>query len=360
MQELNGPIFVVGAAGSGTTLMRLILDSHDDIAIAQETGFARVLLANEFVPFWEFGGEWHDRLGISRDELEARMREFYGGMFRDFAASRGARRWGDKTPFHLWHLELLARVFPDAVFIGMVRHPGAVANSIRRRMGHEWRDSVRFWVRDNVEMVNQAARLGERMVLCRYEDLVTSPEPVLRELFEWLGEPWSDNLLAFHEVHRRRGTDKEVEGATRSDEPIDPVRTSAWTATMDDERWAHLSRGRVRRVARFLGYEPTAPLPVSPWGEGTSTGLLHGSDLPRLMAQRPGAKWDKRPRPSFANRPLTPQELKRLRRNIGAGRPQRLVDRAEERYGEAGRRLLRRLPPPLRRRARGVLAWARR
>ncbi len=356
----RGPIFVVGPAGSGTTLMRLILDSHENIAIAQETGFARVLLANEWVPFWEFGGEWYGRLGLNQEQLERELGNFYGRLFAGFAAQRGATRWGDKTPFHVWHLALLGRVFPDAVFIGMTRHPGAVASSTRRRMRHPWQRSVRFWVRDTIEMLHQGAALGERFVVCRYEDLLTSPEPVLRELFGWLGEPWSDQLLAFHEVHSDRGTDVEVEGATRSDRPLDASRLDAWTTTMTPERWARLHKKRVAALCRLLGYQPGQPLPASSWTDGGGS-LLDGTGVRRRMRSGQGIRWANRQRPSLANRPLTVQDLQRLRKRADAGRRSpEIIDRAGERAGDLGRRALLQLPPGGRRRVRALLQLARR
>ena len=92
------PIFIVGPMGSGTTLMRLIVDSHDNIAIAQETSIMRAYLAHKWIPFHRHGGDWYGRLGWSDDELDERMREFYAGMFERFAAGQGKKRWGDKTP----------------------------------------------------------------------------------------------------------------------------------------------------------------------------------------------------------------------------------------------------------------------
>ena len=357
----TGPIFVVGAAGSGTTLMRLILDSHDNLAIAQETGFARLLLANEQIPFWEFGDQWYARIGLTADDLDRRLRDFYGGLFADWAKQRGATRWGDKTPFHVWHLDRLARVFPDAVFIGLVRHPGAVAHSTRRRMGHDWNRALWFWLRDHVELLTRAAALGDRMALVRYEDLVADPEPVLRELFDWLGEPWSQQVLDFHQVHRGRGTAAEVEGATRSDKPIDPARVGAWVETMDEQRWARLRRVRVDRLTRALGYRADRPLPVRAWGPSGRTGLLRGSAVPALISAWPRVRWEQRPGPSFANRALTPQELAGLRRRTAAGpRPPRLERLLDGPVGDAGRRLLHALPPDARRPVRALLALTRR
>ena len=89
----DGPIFVVGTVRSGTTLMRLVLDSHENIAIAPETGFMRVVQANKFVPFWMWGGEWYTRLGIDEDELNRELAALYGGFLRRYAEAQGKRRW---------------------------------------------------------------------------------------------------------------------------------------------------------------------------------------------------------------------------------------------------------------------------
>ena len=73
----------------------------------------RAYLAHKWIPFHRHGGDWYGRLGWSDDELDQRMREFYSGHVR--AVRRGARasaRWGDKTPWHAWHLRELGRVVP--------------------------------------------------------------------------------------------------------------------------------------------------------------------------------------------------------------------------------------------------------
>ena len=145
--------------GSGTTLMRLIVDSHDNIAIAQET-------SRSCAPTWRTSGSRSTGTaatgtagsGWSDDELDERMREFYAGMFERFAAGQGKKRWGDKTPWHAWHLRELARVFPDAVFIAMVRQPGAVATSVSERFRLDWGGAVNHWVNTTTEQVQRGHR----------------------------------------------------------------------------------------------------------------------------------------------------------------------------------------------------------
>src|SRR3712207_4483342 len=166
--------------GSGTTLLRLVLDSHENIAIPRETGFMRGYDAIRFSPF-KWHGNWTRRLGWKPDELDEVMRELYDHLFMRYAERYGKQRWGEKTPLHTWHVEDMARVFPDAQIIGVIRHPSASAQSnITRfnRMGVG--KARRHWTRYTSELVRNAAALGDRMALLRYEDLALNPEPVLR------------------------------------------------------------------------------------------------------------------------------------------------------------------------------------
>ncbi len=252
--HLGGPIFIVGPMGSGTTLMRLIVDSHEHIAIAQETSIMRAYLAHRWIPFHRHGGDWYGRLGWSDEELDLRMHDFYAGMFERFAASQGKHRWGDKTPWHAWHLRDLGRVFPDAVFIAMVRQPGAVASSVSERFRQTWGGAVTHWVNTTTEQVQRGIELGDRLLLVRYEDLVTDPETTLREVFGWLDEPWSDRLLEHEKVHAERGTATRVEGASRSDRPIATDRVAAWADGRTEQQLTVLSE-RAGKLARVYGYD---------------------------------------------------------------------------------------------------------
>src|SRR5690348_5618341 len=73
------PFFILGSQGSGSTMLRLMLDAHPALAVPPETGFMRLVTAHRWVPFWEFGGVWHERLGLSDDDVDRRLGEFYGG-----------------------------------------------------------------------------------------------------------------------------------------------------------------------------------------------------------------------------------------------------------------------------------------
>jgi hypothetical protein len=280
---VEGPIFIVGSMRSGSTMLRLILDSHPRIAIGAETGFMGALLANRRIPGWKHGAEWFGRIGWSEEELDARLREFYAGMFERHARSQGKARWGDKTPFHTSHMEVMGRVFPDAAFVGIVRHPGAVAASLHRSFHYAFDEAVGYWRDINRQMLTSAAGLGDRFTLCRYEDLVGDSEAVLRELMPAIGEGFDAALLRHHEVQRAQGAPKLTDGSTSSRDPIDAGRAERWA----DEITA--SQRRELAVAAPLGAvfgytdTGTAPFPAGP-GRWTTT----GSELAARCAEVPG------------------------------------------------------------------------
>ena len=212
------PIFIVGPMGSGTTLLRLIVDSHDDIAIAQETSIMRAYLAHKWIPFHRHGGDWYGRLGFSDDELDERMREFYGGMFERWAASQGKKRWGDKTPWHAWQIKEIAELFPDAVILATVRHPGAVAASVSGRFRLGWNGAVAHWINTETELVQRGRELGDRFLLVRYEDLVLDSETTLRGAPRSLCTRWCSSNRSDHVASSQAKTSRSVDpgSSTRS------------------------------------------------------------------------------------------------------------------------------------------------
>jgi hypothetical protein len=308
----------------------------------------RAYLAHKWIPFHRHGGEWYGRLGWSDDELDARLREFYSGMFERFAAEQGKSRWGDKTPWHAWHLRELAALFPDAVFIATVRHPGAVAASVSERFRHGWPGAVSHWVDTTTEQVQRAAELGDRLLLVRYEDLVLDPEPTLREIFDWLGEPWSDRLLEHDKVHAERGTPQRVEGATRSDRPIVSDRIAAWSEDRPAEQ-LDLLRAKAGGLATLYGYDvddSTALAPMAVPGSPRKK-TLTGTEVVARRAEFPALapELDRELTAWAGNRMLTPEAFGVLSRrgSRAAKKSTAAAPAPEQSLGQRARRVARRV-----------------
>lgn len=314
--DRSGPIFIVGSMRSGSTLFRLILDSHPHIAISEETGFMGALAATKAIPNWKHGREWFGRLGWSETELDDRLREFYSGMFTRYAASQGKQRWGDKTPLHSRHIPEMARIFPNAVFVGITRHPGAVVSSLRRSFHYGVADAASYWETTNADVVRCGADLGDdRFALLRYEDLVGTPEPVLRELMSWLGEPWSDDLLRHHDVQLAKGAPRLVDGHTNSREPIRGDRAERWARALTATELETV-RGTTGPLAEFFGYDPSEPRQAPLVDENTATGyrhLLTGDVLAKRQRDHGDLDLSRRLEPLVVPEMGTEELVKRLR-----------------------------------------------
>jgi Sulfotransferase family len=280
----RGPIFIVGTMGSGTTLLRLMLDSHERIAIPHETGFMRAYNSMLFIPFKWTGRGWAERLGWPEDEFDEKLREFFDDIFMRYAREHGKERWGEKTPLHTWHINAMKRLFPDAVFIAIVRHPGAAIASNMRRFQHPLERAVYHYERYNKEIVRQAEILPKRMITLRYEDLLLRTEPVMRELLDWLGEKWSPGVLEHHVVQAERDHVR-IEGSTRADQSIDTSRISQWATAMPETERSYLT-GRVGRVGELLGYSMDDPDLLAPLSE-TGSLLFGGPEVARRTERFP-------------------------------------------------------------------------
>jgi Sulfotransferase family len=325
----HGPIFIIGAMGSGTTLLRLILDSHEHIAIPYETGFMRTYKALQFVPFKWTGRAWYKRLGWSTEEFDAEARAFFDRIFMRYASEHGKQRWGDKTPLHTWHVPAIARLFPDAVFVAIVRHPGASTASNMRRFHHTAWKMALHWDRYNREIARLAATYPRRVVVVRYEELLLQTEPVMRELLDWLGEPWSRHVLEHHVVQSERGH-ALVEGKSRPDESIDATRVAKWAGTIDAEDRAVIGE-RADRLGDFYGYSMDHPEQLAPLNERGSL-LFGGGDVAQRIERFADLELHKRGVLPIFEQHLSPRKLWLVENPTGEPvrhqRPATLIGRA--------------------------------
>jgi hypothetical protein len=133
------------------------------------------------------------------DKVRARLTErmpigaAIGTVYAVYATERGKPRWGDKTPMYMQNLRLLERLFPDALFVHLIRDGRDAALSFlsmpKGLMAETWmqpHDIAGFACQWRNE-VKAARRLGrrvgrERYLEVRYEDLVRDVESVLSDI----------------------------------------------------------------------------------------------------------------------------------------------------------------------------------
>lgn len=204
--------FVVGVGRSGTTLLRMMLDAHPQLAIPAETHFAPAVRAFErggaeaAVAAILGNGLWAD-YGLQADELVRRvglrrptgvgevMRVFY----ELYAESRGKPRWGDKSPNYVTVMTYLQELLPEARFIHVIRDGRDVAlSTMSLWFGPDDVAGVaREWSEKLAVAQRQAGELDFYHEL-RYEDLVGDPEISLRRVCDFLDLEWRPAMLEYH------------------------------------------------------------------------------------------------------------------------------------------------------------------
>lgn len=221
----RSPIFIVGCQRSGTTGLRLMLDSHPNISCGPETRFLR-----DLEPIT--GSEWHriSRFGFPREYWLAKTADFFDSFQSEYAAARGKSRWADKSPLYALILPFIWELFPDAQVIHVIRDVRDVTASHRTAFGYKAALGAPLKWQRYIERARSAAAQmpADRYHEIRYEALVADREQTMLELVEFLGEEWDPGVLDFeskpHDVNERywQRTEQRRSGSTRR-RKLDPL-----------------------------------------------------------------------------------------------------------------------------------------
>jgi hypothetical protein len=284
--------FVIGMTRSGTTLLRLMLDSHPDLTIPPETHFIPdiIKLYHEELPDPDAIADvlvgsrrWDDfqiPAEVMRKELEklrpmvrpeVPIRTFY----RLYAKRQGKPRWGDKTPGYATKMRRINRVLPEARFIHMIRDGRDVALSLKEREADMTTEQVARRWRHRINRTRRAAKHIEGYLEIHYEDLVADPETTLRKICEHIELDYSPEMLTYHEraserleemaqpleaEEDKRGLSAEsrLEAHALTSEPPRTDRSGRWRREMSAEDLAIFEEHGGRLLGK-LGYERAVP-----------------------------------------------------------------------------------------------------
>jgi hypothetical protein len=112
-------------------------------------------------------------------------------------------RWVDQTPEYSFHICGLRKLFPSALFIHIVRDVGSVVRSMlnfHRIAGTHLvaneQEAYKYWLRTVTACLKAEEAYGPEVIYrMRYTALVEKPEPALRSILGFLGEPYSAKCL---------------------------------------------------------------------------------------------------------------------------------------------------------------------
>ena len=285
--------FVVGATRSGTTLLRLMLDAHPQIAIPSETHFIPELVAarekhgaspEQMLELMVSHRRWGD-FQMEPEELEAAWAKLdpltgpsaVRAFYRLYAAKldKPEARWGDKTPGYIKSMREIQTYLPEARFIHLIRDGRDVALSVLKQdwgpqsieaAAEKWRSRV---LRGRA----QQPYLGFYIEV-KFEDLILHTERELRRICEHIDLDFDPAMLAYHETAEKRlqekaralprahgapqAAEKRLASHAKTFEPPNPDLIGTWKQKMSPEDRAAYESLAGDLLAE-LGYELDAP-----------------------------------------------------------------------------------------------------
>ncbi|MFG1694339.1 sulfotransferase family protein [Nonomuraea sp. NPDC049309] len=187
---VRSPVFVIAPIRSGSTLLRMLLNSHSRIRAPHELHLRTIEVA--LTP--GFSETSMQELELDKVELEHVLwdRILHLELLRS-----GKDIIVDKTPGNVFIWERLRYVWPEAKFLFMLRHPEGVVSSLQKRKNNTaTRESLEATALKYFKPLEQA-RTAIGGLSVRYEELTAKPEAVTREICAYLGVEWEPGMLEY-------------------------------------------------------------------------------------------------------------------------------------------------------------------
>lgn len=258
-------IFVVcGCGRSGTSLLRVMLDTHSLLACGPECLLFLPVpikpedLERKFELQLKDLRSWKRRCS-SRAEFTVRFQEAYLSL-------RERNIWGDKTSRNIHRLEQIWQHFPNAKIIHVVRDARDVVRSLkthRKRKVVDSRIVPTGWIQPLDDCISRWLRAmsdawphrdNPNYMEMKYEDLVFNPAPTLTEVCHHIGVHFEAQMLEFHTVTSRSRDARLFPQNIEATKPLSTASVGKWKEELTDEEAEEVVRQAHDHMTQ-LGYK---------------------------------------------------------------------------------------------------------
>lgn len=265
-------MFVVSPPRSGSTLLQRMLGSHSEVMTHPEPHLITPLAHLGYhdtvdkAPYDHINAAEAIRLFVSnlpngeQDYLDA-LRCYADTLYGRMLQPSGKTMFLDKTPAYALVLPFLSKLYPEAKYVVLTRHPLAIFSSYANSFFHGDWEAAREYNPIIERYVPAMARfLRERpapLVHVSYEELVRDPGPQLERIFAFLGLQNEPEAIEY-------GQRSKVEKG-----PGDPITVQKHGRPVTDslDKWAAELRGDPSklRIAREMT-DRLDPTDLDIWG----------------------------------------------------------------------------------------------
>lgn len=242
----RSPLFIFGFPRSGTTLIDTMLGGHPDAVVMEEEPVIDTLAAAM--------GAIERLPTLAAPEIQ-RLRDRYFAEVDKIVPDVGSRLIVDKHPLGLANTPLLHRIFPDARFVFVERHPCDVVLSCfitssqmdaKIASFFDFAGTARLYDRVLAFWSQCTEVLPIDVHVVRYETLIAEPEAELRKLARFADLEWTPKLLD----NQANANERVYIGSPSYAQVAQPIYQRA--------------KGRWLRYRRHM--EPVIPI-LAPWIE---------------------------------------------------------------------------------------------
>ncbi len=241
-------LFVIGAPRSGTTMLERMLASHSMVQGGPEP---HIITPLAHLGVWDKVGKapydhvlaaqsqklFVDQLPNKEQDYWAACRAYCDVLYGRYLESKGNKPIClDKTPAYALVLPFMQKVFPDAKYIVLTRHPLAMFSSFANsffdgdyQVAQDYNPIINRYVPAMARFLRQQA---PPRLHVRYEDLVKDPETWFQRICEHIEIPFEPEAIDY-------GKTKEADGdrAKGLGDPIG-VQQHARPTTASVKKWA--------------------------------------------------------------------------------------------------------------------------
>ena len=246
-------IAIGGCGRSGTTLMRVMLDTHSQIASGPEsllflpTAIDRDVLAGKF----DLEPDDVQRMLDESDSRTAFIEKFQAA----YTDSVGKTTWADKTARNIHRILHIFQHFPNAKFLHIVRDGRDVISSLlthrKRRLvaGEIELTGYQMPLENCIERWRKAiedcfAHRGDpRYCEVQYQDLVVDTRTALQQVCEFLKVPFEEEMLDFHTVQTPSRDAKKFVQNVEATKPVTTNPLGRWRRDLSHEQQVTVHEG---------------------------------------------------------------------------------------------------------------------
>jgi hypothetical protein len=190
-RDLSAPGFIFSSVRSGSTLLRMILNSHTKIYAPHELHLSSIKVDFE-IPAAEKAVE---ALGLTERDLNNML---WDRLLTTALQNSGKEILVEKTPNSVFMWNRVASCWPDGRYIYLLRHPAAIIDSWRRARTKQTEEDAISSVTRYLRALSEARHSLPGHTV-RYEDLTTEPETEARKLCTFLGVDYEPEMIKYGE-----------------------------------------------------------------------------------------------------------------------------------------------------------------